>query len=390
MALASGLAVELWLMARQEARARRNRGTAPAPLHERFPATELERASDYTVAKLRARRAALLFDAALLLLWTLGGGLSALDRALAGRGVPFLLAAHGIAGLLHLPLVLYRVFAIEARFGFNRTTPRRFLADVAKQALLFFLLATPLFWAALAAMRLGWLAAWAGFTAVSALLGWAFPVLVAPRFNRFTPLPEGELKERVRALLARCGFRESGVFVMDASRRSTHSNAYFTGLGSAKRVVLFDTLVERMAPDEVEAILAHELAHHRLGHLVKGFALTAAVSLVAFALLGFLRDRPWFCEALGMRPSDHGTLLLILWVGPVVVWPLRPVAAYLSRRREQAADAFAAKLTGPAPLQRALLKLYADNAANLDPDPLYSAFHDGHPPPLSRLARLNP
>jgi STE24 endopeptidase len=176
---------------------------------------------------------------------------------------------------------------------------------------------------------------------------------------------------------------------MDASRRSAHSNAYFTGLGSTKRVVLFDTLVDRMAPDEIEAVLAHELGHHRLGHVPKSLVLSAGLSLLAFALLGWLRDRPWFCEAFGVRPSDAATLLLFFWVGPLFAWPLRPLAALVSRRREYAADAFAARITAPAPLRRALLKLVADNAGNLDPDPLHSAFHDGHPPPLSRLGRLN-
>jgi len=344
------------------------------------------------VARLRVRRVALPYGAALLVVWTLGGALDLLDRAWGRRGVGFLVSAMLLAAAAQLPFALWRTFVVERRFGFNRTTPRLFALDLLKQAVLFVLLAVPLAWGALRVMdgfgRFWWVSAWAGWLLVSVLVVWLWPALVAPRFNRFTPLPDGDLRRRIRALVARCGFEDGGVYLMDGSRRSAHSNAYFTGLGRTKRVVLFDTLVETMTADEIEAVLAHELGHFKLRHLPKLVALSAGLSLFALGILAYLRERPWFFGSLGVRPSSHAALLLLLWVGPLFAWPLRPLGLGCSRRFEFQADAFAARTVGPAPLRSALEKLCLSNASYLDPDPIHSAFHDSHPPPLSRLGAL--
>jgi len=391
---------EFVLMARQAARVRRGRNEVPEPFRAWVGVEEHRKAADYALERLRFRRVALVAEAGLLLLWTRGGGLDALDRAWRASGlgpraagVAFLLSAALLAGLLALPLAAWRAFGLERRFGFNRTTPALFLADAARRAGLSLALLLPLAWGALALMeeggRLWWLAAWAGWLAVALLLLWAGPALIAPLFNRFAPLPEGPLRERLLRLAERCGFHARGVFVMDGSRRSAHSNAYFTGFGKSRRIVLYDTLVERLGPEETEAVLAHELGHARLRHLPRRLAPAALLALGTIALLAWVRHEPWLFAGLGLSsPSSHGALLLFLWAGPVLLWAFRPLGTRLARRHEIEADDFAAGLLGPAPLARALLEIYRHNASTLTPDPLYSAFHEAHPPPPVRVARL--
>jgi STE24 endopeptidase len=297
-----------------------------------------------------------------------------------------------LLSVLSLPFSVYRTFVIESRFGFNRTTPAVFVADQLKGLALLLLLGTPLvllvLWLMRSAGSAWWLYAWAAWVGFTLALTWAFPTLIAPLFNKFTPLADAALRERIEALLERCGFHSRGIFVMDGSRRSSHGNAYFTGVGNAKRIVFFDTLIESLEPAEIEAVLAHELGHFRRKHVRKRLALAVVLALAGFALLGWLVQAPWFYAALGVQPSPHMALLLFMLVVPVFTFPLTPLASWLSRRHEFEADAYAvAQADGPS-LAHALVKLYRDNATTLTPDPLHSSFYDSHPPAPIRVARL--
>jgi STE24 endopeptidase len=295
--------------------------------------------------------------------------------------------------LVGLPLSLWRTFVLEARFGFNRTTLALYLSDLAKGAVLAVLLGGPLVLATLVLMeragRWWWLWAWVLWLLMSLLMAWAWPVLIAPLFNRFSPLQDQALKARIEGLLERCGFTSRGVFVVDNSRRSSHGNAYFTGFGRNKRIVFFDTLLERLAPAEVEAVLAHELGHFRLRHVRKRLILSMVLMFAGLAVLGWLADRDWFYHALGVPwPSTHGALLLFVLVVPAFTFFLTPLTALWSRVHEFEADAFATRTASATELASALVKLHRDNATTLTPDPLYAAFYYSHPPPLARLARL--
>jgi STE24 endopeptidase len=292
-----------------------------------------------------------------------------------------------------MPLALYRTFVLEQRFGFNRMTLRLFLTDLAKQTLIGLVLGVPLLLAVLWLMeRMGplwWLYVWIVWTAFSLVLMMVYPAYILPLFNKFTPLAEGEVAERVARLLARTGFRSRGLFVMDGSKRSSHGNAFFAGLGAGKRIVLFDTLVSRLAPPEVEAVLAHELGHYKLHHIAKSLALSAAVSFAGLWVLGQLIDQPWFYEGLGVTtPGTAAALLLFLQVVPEFMFFLHPLTSRYSRKREFEADAYAMQHAQASDLVEALVKLYKDNAATLTPDPLHSAFYDSHPPAATRIARL--
>lgn len=338
-------------------------------------------------------------EASLLLALTLGGGLEALHRLWAGglEGIPYgiamILSVLAISGLVELPLDYYRQFVIEARHGFNRMTPALFFADLAKQTLLGLAIGTPVIAAVLWLMNaMGsawWLYVWLFWAIFSLALFFIYPTWIAPLFNKFTPLEDGDMKTRIEALLARCGFRSSGLFVMDGSKRSSHGNAYFTGLGNQKRIVFFDTLLSRLAPQEVEAVLAHELGHFRKRHVVKRMALHFAGALVFLWLLGQFIGAPWFYQGLGVNGQNTAlALILFMLVVPVFTFPLAPVSSSLSRRHEFEADAYAAEHADAADLVHALVKLYDDNAATLTPDPLHSLFHDSHPPAAQRIAHL--
>ncbi|HEX9398362.1 MAG TPA: M48 family metallopeptidase, partial [Burkholderiales bacterium] len=309
------------------------------------------------------------------------------------HGTALLVSLFLLQALAGLPLALVRTFGVEARFGFNRMTPTLFAVDLIKHTLVGLALGVPLVVAALWLMgRMGslwWLYVWVLWVAYSFVMMMLYPALILPLFNRFTPITQGELAERVAAVLARCGFKSSGLYLMDGSRRSSHGNAFFTGFGAAKRIVLFDTLVGRLQPPEVEAVLAHELGHYRLHHIAKGMAISAAASLAVLWLLGQLIGEPWFYQGLGVRsPSSAAALALFLMVLPEFLFFLQPFASLYSRRREFEADAYATLHANASDLENALVKLYQDNAATLTPDPLHSAFYDSHPPAAMRIARL--
>ena len=298
-----------------------------------------------------------------------------------------------VSGIIDLPFSLYRQFVIEAKHGFNRMTLGLFFADLAKQTLIGIVIGAPLILAVLWLMNgmgsLWWLYVWLFWSAFNLLVMFVYPTWIAPLFNKFSPLADGEMKTRIEALLTRCGFRSSGLFVMDGSKRSSHGNAYFTGFGNSKRIVFFDTLLERLTPNEVEAVLAHELGHFRRHHIVYRMALMFALSLGFLWLLGQLIDAPWFYAGLGV-PAQNTALALILFflVVPVFTFLLGPLGSYLSRRNEFEADAYAAEHASAGDLVRALVKLYEDNAATLTPDPLHSLFYDSHPPAAQRIAHL--
>ncbi len=400
LALGAMVAIRYWLASRQLAALLRHRDEVPAPFAAAISAADHARAADYTTARLRLARLELLWDAAVLLGVTLGGGLAALDAWVARLGWSPL--AYGVAtlGLLALamsaaglPFELYSTFRIEARFGFNRTTVGLYLADLARSLALGVALGVPLLALILvlmnAAGRAWWLWAWAAWVAFGLAISFLWPRFIAPLFNRFRPLEAGALREAVERVMHKCGFSSEGVFVMDGSRRSSHGNAYFTGFGRHKRIVLFDTLVERLVPGEVEAVLAHELGHFRLHHIRQRLALGFASALVGFAVLGRAAQAPGFYTALGVpTPSPHAALALFALVVPVFTFLLAPLGSWWSRRHEYQADRFAAAHAEARLLASALVKLYRDNAAALTPDPLYSAWHDSHPPALARIAAL--
>jgi STE24 endopeptidase len=399
-ALALTTLLRLWLARRHLRHIAAHRDAVPAAFRETIPLEAHQRAADYTAARMRLAMIEIVVGSAFVLALTLGGALQAMHEAWAALGLDGL--AHGlafIAGLvvlssaLDLPFSLWRTFVIEERFGFNKMTPRLFLADLAKGVLLGAAIGLPLLAAVLWLMeRMGeawwlyvWLV-WLGFNLLALLI---YPTVIAPLFNKFTPLADASLRERIEALLARCGFRASGLFVMDGSKRSAHGNAYFTGFGEAKRIVFFDTLLEKLAPGEVEAVLAHELGHYKRRHVWKRIGMLALASLGFLWLLGQLIHAPWFFAGLGMQAQGTASaLVLFSLVAPLFTFPLAPLMSALSRRHEYEADAYAAEQTRAGDLVAALVKLYRDNAATLTPDPLYSAFYDSHPPAAARIAHL--
>ncbi len=398
--IVAGAAIELWLSWRQEATVASLRTAVPLAFAASVTAAEHAKAADYTVARARFGRIGTLVDAALTLALTVGGGIAALDAVWRHTrlGEPWLgVAVIGscalAAQLITLPLSVWRTFVLEARFGFNRTTPMLFLTDLAKGLGLAVLLGGPLLLATLMLMeRAGnwwWIWAWGLLLGVMFLMAWAWPAFIAPLFNRFSPLEDAALKGRIEALLARCGFASKGVFVVDNSRRSSHGNAYFTGIGRNKRIVFFDTLLERLAPAEIEAVLAHELGHFKLKHVRARLLLSIATTFVGLALLGWLKQRPEFYAALGVpTPSTHAALLLFVLAVPACTFFVTPLASWWSRRHEFQADAFATRTANAAQLASALVKLNRDNASTLTPDPWYAAFYYSHPAPLARIARL--
>ena len=398
-AFALTLAVRLWLTLRQIRFVAAHRATVPANFAERIPLAAHQKAADYTVDRNKLAISTTLVDAALLLALTLGGGLAWLhdfwSAHLAGLpyGLALIFSVMAISALIDLPFSLYRQFVIEARYGFNRMTLGLFFADLAKQTLLGVAIGTPVILAVLWLMgAMGtywWFHVWLFWSAFNLVALFVYPTWIAPLFNKFSPLEEGEMKTRIEALLARCGFRSSGLFVMDGSKRSSHGNAYFTGFGNNKRIVFFDTLLSRLAAPEIEAVLAHELGHFRRHHVVQRIALMFATSLGFLWLLGQLIDAAWFYNGLGV-PAQSTALALILFslVIPVFTFPLKPLSSYLSRRNEFEADAYAAEHAAADDLVRALVKLYEDNASTLTPDPLHSLFYDSHPPAAQRIARL--
>lgn len=393
-------ALELWLSHRQIAAVAAHRDRVPEPFADTVSAEEHAKAADYTIAKARFGRIGEIVNAAVTLGLTVGGGIAAIDALWRHTGwtQPWLGAAviasvFCITGLIHLPLSLWSTFRLEARFGFNRTTLKLFLADLGKSLLLAVLLGTPLLLATLTLMeragQLWWVWAWLLWLAMMFFMTWAFPAFIAPLFNKFSPLKDEVLKSRIEALLTRCGFASKGVFVVDNSRRSSHGNAYFTGIGRHKRIVFFDTLLDRLGHPEVEAVLAHELGHFQLKHVRKRLLVSIGTTFVGLALLGWLTGRPTFYAALGVPlPSTHAALLLFVLAAPVFTFFATPLGSLWSRRHEFEADGFAAQHASATELAAALVKLYRDNANTLTPDSVYAAFHYSHPPALERITRL--
>lgn len=399
LAFSFGLIVRLWLGLRHIRFVTAHRASVPAEFSERISLAAHQKAADYTVDRSKTTLITTLLDAALLLFLTLGGGISWLHDLWSPRidglayGLAMIFSLMLISALIDLPFSLYRQFVIEARYGFNKMTLSLFFADLAKQSLLGVAIGAPVVLAVLWLMgAMGanwWLYVWLFWSAFNLLILFIYPTWIAPLFNKFSPLEDGAMKTRIETLLTRCGFRSAGLFVMDGSKRSSHGNAYFTGFGNNKRIVFFDTLLSRLAPSEVEAVLAHELGHFRKKHIVKRIVLMFAGSLAFLWLLGQLIDAPWFYAGLGV-PAQNTALALILFflAIPVFTFPLSPLMSHLSRRHEFEADAYAAEHTAAADLSRALVKLYEDNAATLTPDPLHSLFYDSHPPAAQRIARL--
>ncbi|MBU3697453.1 MAG: peptidase M48 [Rhodocyclaceae bacterium] len=389
----------LLLAGRQIRHVRAHRSAVPAEFAERIALASHQKAADYTIARTRTGMLNTAIEASVLLAFTLGGGLAWLHGFWSARldglsyGVAMIFSLTFISGLIDLPLSLYRQFVIEARYGFNRMSLGLFFADLAKQTLLGVAIGTPVILAVLWLMgAMGerwWLWVWLFWSTFNLLLMFIYPTWIAPLFNKFAPLEDGEMKTRIEALLSRCGFRSSGLFVMDGSKRSSHGNAYFTGFGDNKRIVFFDTLLSRLQPGEVEAVLAHELGHFRRRHIVKRMVVMFASSLAFLWLLGQLIDAPGFYTGLGV-PEGNTALALILFflVVPVFTFPLSPLMSHFSRRHEFEADAYAAEHAAAGDLVHALVTLYDDNASTLTPDPLHSLFYDSHPPAAQRIARL--
>jgi STE24 endopeptidase len=407
VALLASLGVRFWLAARQIAHVRAHRDATPAAFADRVDTTSHRKAADYTVAKQRFGMLETAADAVVLVAITLGGGLAWMFTATEALAVPailrdlaLLIGVALIGAVVALPFSWWRTFRVEERFGFNRTTMAVWLGDLAKGVAVGAVLGLPLallvLWLMRSAGMWWWLYVWLAWMAFQLLMLVLYPTVIAPLFNRFSPLPAGDARERIENLLARCGFRASGLFVMDGSKRSGHGNAYFTGFGRAKRVVFFDTLLTRLAPEEIEAVLAHELGHFRRRHVIKRIVWSALLSLALLALLAWLAGAPWFYAGLGIPQQDVTAamtrpgvaLALFMLALPVFTFALAPLSAAYSRRHEFEADEFAAEHASARALVAALIKLYEDNAATLTPDPLHSAFYDSHPPAAIRVARL--
>jgi STE24 endopeptidase len=400
LVLTAGTAARIWLARRHAAYVRAHEQEVPREFAQKIPLEAHRKAASYTRGKVSLSIVNTIIDVAVLLAFTLGGGLellaglwrNALQSPIWG-GVGLITSVIVIGAIIDLPFTLYRIFGIEAKFGFNKMTPALFLSDLAKQALLAAAIGIPILLAALWMMdRLGerwWLYAWGAWVLVNLFLLAVYPTWIAPIFNKFSPLDNPELRERVERLLTKCGFKSSGLFVMDGSTRSSHGNAYFTGFGKTKRIVFFDTLLNTLDGPEVEAVLAHELGHFKRRHVIKRIALTFAGSLVFLWLLGKLMQFEWFFHGLGVQtPSTAMALMLFVLVLPVFTFVFQPLASYYARRQEFEADEYASQHTNASDLISALVKLYKDNASTLTPDPLHSAFYDSHPPASIRISRL--
>ena len=407
-ALLASLAVKFWLSTRQMRHVAQHRQAVPAAFASTIALEAHQKAADYTLARGRFGLLSNAFSAAVLLGWTLLGGLDALNGGLRdalqprlgdmGYQLALITAFALIGGLLDLPFELYSTFRIEQRFGFNRMTLGLYAIDMLKGLVLGLVIGLPLMalilWIMGATGGLWWIWAWGALTLFQLLLTVIYPLWIAPWFNKFEPLTDASVTARVNALMQRCGFSASGLFVMDGSKRSAHSNAYFTGLGRAKRVVFFDTLLKQLTPAEMEAVLAHELGHFKLRHVLKGMLLSFAVSLAGFALLGWLASQVWFYTGLGVRPSLGApnsalALLLFMLAVPPFAYFVSPLMAQLSRKHEFEADAYACAQASGTDLASALLKLNGDNASTLTPDPLFVRFYYSHPPTSERLAALH-
>jgi STE24 endopeptidase len=393
----------VWLATRHIRHVLAHRDRVPPNFSSQITLEAHQKAADYTCAKTRLGYVSILLEAMLLLMFTLGGGLSALNAIWSNwasepliQGVALILSTMLLMSAAGIPVSYYRTFVIEEQFGFNKMTPRMFFIDLIKRSLLGILLGVPLLLAVLWLMEImgenWWFSVWLAWMGFNLVVLAIFPTWIAPIFNKFTPLEDASLRERIEQLMRKCGFEASGLFVMDGSRRSNHGNAYFTGFGKSKRIVFFDTLLSRLDISEIEAVLAHELGHFKHRHVIKRIVWTFAMSLLFLWGLGHLMQQDWFYQGLGVSvssvPSTAMALLLFFLVMPVFTFMFQPLASVYSRKHEFEADEYAANNACASDLVRALIKLYQDNAATLTPDPLHSAFYDSHPPAAMRIARL--
>ncbi|OFZ95350.1 MAG: peptidase M48 [Betaproteobacteria bacterium RBG_19FT_COMBO_58_11] len=399
-ALALATALQLWLARRHIAHILTHKTQVPAAFSDKIGLAAHQKAADYTVAKTRLSFMHIALDTVVLLAFTLGGGIEWLTQAWQGvfdspllEGAALLLSTLILMSALEIPLSLYRTFGLEARFGFNKMTLGLFVLDLVKQAALGLALGMPLvlgvLWLMGAMGEYWWLYVWLAWVSFNLLIIAVYPAFIAPLFNKFMPLEDTALKSRIEALLQKCGFHASGLFVMDGSKRSAHGNAYFSGFGKTKRIVFFDTLLKNLSGDEIEAVLAHELGHFKRRHIVKRMAWLFTASLAGLWVLAYLMQASWFYAGLGVTTQTPATaLLLFMLVSPVFTFLLHPLSARLSRKHEFEADQYAAQTSSATALIKALVKMYEDNASTLTPDPLHSAFYDSHPPAGIRIARL--
>jgi STE24 endopeptidase len=399
--LAFSTLIRLWLGSRQINYVQAHREKVPDAFTKNITLDAHQKAADYATAKTKVALVELIFQALLLFALTIGGGLQLIDTFWADiihnheilRGAIVICSALLVSSAIDLPFDYYKTFVVDAQFGFNKMTRKMFFTDLVKHSFVGLLLGAPILFAALWLMQgageYWWLYLWVVWTAFNIVMLAIYPTFIAPIFNKFTPLTEEGLKSRIESLLTKCGFKSQGLFVMDGSVRSSHGNAYFTGFGNSKRVVFFDTLLERLNIEEIEAVLAHELGHFKHHHVIKRIAMIFFVSFLGLALLGWLINQPWFYQGLGVTSeSNHMALLLFMLVSPVFLFLIRPFMASYSRKNEFEADDYAAKNASANHLIDALVKLYRDNASTLTPDPIHSAFYDSHPPASIRISKL--
>ena len=398
--LGASIVVQWYLVQRHIKHIQANRQQVPADFSDKIPVEAHHKAADYTQAKVKTGMAELIIGSLFLLLWTLAGGLQYLDNwwrsfelSAIWTGTGFILSVFAIMTVLDLPISVYRTFKLEESFGFNKMTPKIFVMDMIKNGVVGLLIGTPLLLLVLWIMENSgsnwWLYVWAVWLSFSLFMMWAYPAFIAPLFNKFSPLEDGELKTRIENLLTRNGFKSQGIHVMDGSSRSAHGNAYFTGLGANKRIVFFDTLIDELTHDEIEAVLAHELGHFKCNHIKKRISVMGTVFLIGLAVLGWLIKETWFYNGLGVeQASTYMALILFLMASPAFTFFMQPLFSYISRQHEFEADDFAASQAQSEHLITALVSLYRENANTLTPDPMYSAFHDSHPPAPIRIAHL--
>ena len=398
--LGASVMTRLWLSSRQIRHIQAHRERVPDAFAEKIPLEDHRKAADYSTTKIRFGRINLAWETAWLLIWTLGGGLALVDAqwqsigwAPLPTGIAVMISMMLLMSLLELPFSLYSTFVIEERFGFNKTTLKIWISDLLKSGLLMFVIGVPLIavilWLMNQAGEYWWLYAWGVWTAFTLFMIWAYPAFIAPLFNKFSALEDESLKTRIDDLLQRCGFKSKGVFVVDGSRRSAHGNAYFTGFGSNKRIVFYDTLLESLNENEVEAVLAHELGHFKRNHIKKSMGLSIVMTLAGFALLAWLMQSPWFYTSMGVdNMSTHNALLLFMFILPVFTYFISPLFSALSRKHEFEADEFAKQQSDYRALISALVNMYRENASTLTPDPIHSMFYDSHPPASIRIHHL--
>ncbi len=399
-ALIVSYSIQFWLSMRQSDYVMKHRDAVPDAFKDKVSLEAHQKAADYTIDKGKLGKIDSLIGLVFLLLITLGGGIEYAFNLWSGFGLSPMLTGLGAVAtivlfmtIVEVPTHVYQTFVIEEKYGFNKSTPQQFIKDQLLQLSLMLAIGLPILalilWVMDSIGSLWWLWAWAILISFSLLMSWLFPTVIAPLFNKFTPMEDGSLKQRIQGLLARCGFNSQGIFIMDGSKRSGHGNAYFTGLGNNKRIVFFDTLVNSLEEEELEAVLAHELGHFKCKHVIKMLIASSIMSLISLAILGWLIDKPWFFSGLGVtEASNAAALLLFTLVSPVFTPFMQPISAYFQRKFEFEADDFAAANARADKMISGLVKLYEENASTLTPDPLYSAFHYSHPPAAIRIAHL--